>query len=104
MRKFYTYLLPLTIILACAPADESADMLIINGQVATMNPDQPEATAVAIKDGRILTVGSNEEIEQYRGDSTTIVDASGQFVMPGFIESHGHFSGLGSSLQNLNFL
>ena len=81
-----------------------ADLIIRNGTVATLNEVIPAAEAIAIRDGKILMVGDNQEINKLLDDSTTIIDAQGHFVMPGFIESHGHFSGLGSSLQNLNFL
>ena len=72
--------------------------------VATLNETMPVARAVAIRDGKILMVGDDKEVNKLRDDSTIMIDAEGQFVMPGFIEAHGHFSGLGSSLQNLNFL
>ncbi|MBK8503046.1 MAG: amidohydrolase [Saprospiraceae bacterium] len=81
-----------------------ADLIIKNGIVATLNEMMPAAQAIAIKDGKILMVGDDKAVNELRDDSTTIIDAIGAFVMPGFIEAHGHFSGLGSSLQNLNFL
>lgn len=99
------FLFFLLIILACRPApSEKADLIIINGVVVTMDEAMPDGEAVAVKDGRILAVGEQLKVMPFLGDSTKIIDAGGHFVMPGFIESHGHFSGLGSSLQNLNFL
>lgn len=91
------------LMLACQP-QESADTIIINGNVYTVNPDQPRAEALAIKEGKILAIGDQASIEELQGADTEVIDAEGQFVMPGFIEGHGHFSGLGSSLMNLNFL
>ncbi len=96
--------LSLLLFIACSEQADVADMIIVNGEVATLNPDQPEATSIAIADGRILEVSMTSLLEKYQGDSTVVIDAKNQFVMPGFIEAHGHFSGLGSSLQNLNFL
>lgn len=81
-----------------------ADLIITNGQVITMDVDLPEANTVIIRDGKIVAIGAASLLNDWKSDSTTVIDANGQFVMPGFIEAHGHFSGLGSSLQNLNFL
>ncbi len=83
---------------------EAADLVILNGNVVTVDQDQPEAEAIAIKNGKIIEVGDNSMIEKYRSESTKVIDAEGQFVMPGFIEGHGHFSGLGELLLNLNLL
>ncbi|MBT8218282.1 MAG: amidohydrolase [Bacteroidia bacterium] len=93
----------LLLFVACQPKD-IADMVIINGEVATVNQDQPTAQALAIKGDRIMNVGSDEEISKLIGDATEVIDANGEFVMPGFIEGHGHFSGLGNSLMILNFM
>lgn len=86
------------------PEQPIADLLITNGNVYTVDPAQTTASVVAIKDGRILAIGSEEDLADYRGENTELLDANGQFVMPGFIEGHGHFSGLGYALMNLNFL
>ncbi len=83
---------------------EGADIVILNGNIYTVDKDQPAAEALAIQGGRILQVGSNAEIQVLQGPETQVIDAEGQFVMPGFIEGHGHFNGLGYSLINLNFL
>lgn len=83
---------------------ESADLILYNAQIYTVNDAMPTAEAMAIKDGRILAVGDSATVFASRQESTEIIDTEGQFVMPGFIEGHGHFSGLGGSLMNLNFL
>lgn len=83
---------------------ETADLILINGNIYTVDSLQPRAQAIAVKGERILKVGSNEDIQQLKGDSTQIIDLDGKFLMPGFIEGHGHYAGLGSSLMNLNFL
>ena len=82
--------------------ENSADLVLINGNVATIEDSTSYATAVAIKGDRILAVGSTEEIEKLIGDSTKVIDLNGKFGMPGFIESHAHFVGLGSSLINID--
>ena len=80
----------------------SADLVLINGNVATVEDSIAYASAVAIKGDKIFAVGSTEEIEKLIGDSTEVIDLKGKFVMPGFIESHAHFVGLGESLINLD--
>ncbi len=60
--------------------------------------------AMAIKDGKITTLGTNDEILALKGPTTEVIDASNNFLMPGFIEGHGHFPGLGSSLLDLNLM
>ncbi len=97
-------LLLLAALWSCQPAGETADVIFINGDLYTVDEKNPRAEALAVKAGRIIAVGSTEEIESFRSDSTQVVDLEGQFAMPGFIEGHGHFSGLGQSLIQLNFL
>ena len=79
-------------------------MILINGKIATMDKNNPTAEAVAFEGDRILMVGSSADIEALKGETTKVIDLKGNFAMPGFIEGHGHFSGLGKSLINLNFL
>ena len=91
---------------ACQNSNQNqvADTIIINGNIWTVDTLQPTAEALAIKEGRIISVGSTQDIQQLKGEKTSIIDANGDFVMPGFIEGHAHLSSLGNSLQNLNFL
>ncbi len=79
-------------------------LLLVNGNFFTADSLHPHVTAVAILDDRILAVGSDADIKKLAGDSIRVIDLQGAFAMPGFIEGHGHFSGLGQSLQNLNLL
>ena len=107
--KFFLQLLTLSALLITAscgrPApQETADLILINGNIYTVDSLQMRAQAIAVKGERILKVGSNEDIQQLKGDSTQVIDLEGKFLMPGFIEGHGHYAGLGSSLMNLNFL
>ena len=83
---------------------EIADLVLINGQITTLDKTNPSAEAIAIKGDRLLKIGSKEEIQALAGDNTKTIDLKGNFVMPGIIEGHGHFSSLGNSLMNLNFL
>ncbi|MEE9372520.1 MAG: amidohydrolase [Saprospiraceae bacterium] len=81
-----------------------ANMIITNGKIYTVNEGQPWAEAIAISNGKILAIGTTKEIKQYKTGNTKEIDAQGNFVMPGLIEGHGHYSGLGRSLMNLNFI
>ena len=79
-----------------------ADLILINGIVATLDEINPTAEAVAIKDGKIFAAGSTSEIENYHGNNTQVIDLNGKFVMPGFNDSHAHFLGIGNSKQILD--
>lgn len=80
----------------------AADLILTNGQVATMDNGYPQAEALAVLGDTILAIGTSDEIDAYRSGRTRIIDLNGAFVMPGFIESHAHFLSLGRSLRNLN--
>ena len=81
-----------------------ADLLIVNGTIETMSDTVVDVTVIAVKDEKIIALGNESLIEEWQGEETKIIDAKGSYVMPGFIEGHGHFSGLGNSLQILDFL
>jgi len=85
-------------------SDEMADLVIYNANIYAVDTTYQEATTIAIKDGLILKIGSESDIEKLSDENTERINADGKFVMPGFIEGHGHYSGLGYSLINLNFL
>ncbi|MEQ8704074.1 MAG: amidohydrolase family protein [Phaeodactylibacter sp.] len=107
-RLLSLLMLPLLVLLNACSQDTStgttADTLLINGNIYTVDTLQPKAEAVALRAGRILRVGTTTDLMAFKDDSTEVIDLKGQFMMPGFIEGHGHFSGLGYSLINLNFL
>lgn len=79
---------------------ETADLVIVNARVYTVNPRQPSATAIAIKAGRFLAVG--DSVSDYVGAETRRIDVHGKAVIPGFIDSHGHMLGLGETLSSLD--
>lgn len=101
--KVFVLFFILSNFLSCAE-QKVADTIFINGNIYTVDADNPTASAIAVKGERILKVGSDQEIQKFSNEQTKIIDLNNQFVMPGFIEGHGHFSGLGQSLINLNFL
>ncbi|MBO4222474.1 amidohydrolase family protein [Bradyrhizobium neotropicale] len=65
-------------------------LLLVNGKVFTADPALPYAQAVAVEGGRILAVGSNEQVRALSGPSTRVIDAGGRLVTPGLIEAHVH--------------
>ena len=85
------------LILACFPWESTqmleADLIYHNGEVITMEPDRPQAEAVAILGEKIIAVGSNEEIMGHEGSETQVIDLGGRTLLPGFIDSHSHWIG-----------
>lgn len=110
---------------ACSqpPRHEAAELIITNGRVYTFSWDdpavdgspaanaphsangwQPDAEAIAVKDGTILFVGSAEEAESYRGSETRVMDVGGATVLPGLIDSHTHVLALGRIRSQVNLI
>jgi len=87
-----------------APAVDPADMVIHNGRVVTVDDNVAEAEGIVINGDRIELVGSNAEVEAYIGPDTEVIDLQGSLAIPGFIEGHGHFMGIGSNVMNLDLL
>ncbi len=84
---------------ACLGA-QPADLVLTNGRIVTLDTSRPEAQAMAVRGGRVVALGSNEEMARY--SAARIIDLKGALAIPGFIEGHGHFMGLGESKMNLN--
>ncbi|MFW6124008.1 MAG: amidohydrolase [Acidobacteriota bacterium] len=82
--------------------DKKAELILKNGQFWTADPDQPAAEALAVHKGRILEVGSWDQIQSFTGKETQLIDLEGAFVVPGFIDSHTHFLEGGLSLSSIN--
>jgi predicted amidohydrolase YtcJ len=77
-------------VLAGSTAFASPQLVLFNAKVFTADPTLPYAQAVAIEDGRIRAVGSNDQIRALSGQDTRIIDAGGRLVTPGLIEAHVH--------------
>jgi hypothetical protein len=88
----------------CAPDDrpEPADLVLTGGHVVTVDQNRPEAEAVATRGDRIVAVGTAAEIGAYIGDDTEVVDLAGRLAIPGFVESHGHYTSLGRARMILD--
>ena len=86
------------------PRVEPADLVLHNGRVVTLDPASPEAQAIAIKGDAIVAVGSNDVVRRHVGEKTRAIDLQGALAIPGFIDSHVHFTGIGQARRNLNLM
>ena len=89
-------------VLAQRPAPQPADLIVTHAKIYTVDDAHPFVSAMAVRDGRIQFVGSEREALLLRGPSTRVVDAGGQTIIPGMIDSHAHLFGLGTFLRNLD--
>jgi predicted amidohydrolase YtcJ len=94
-----------------SPSAALADVIFHNGSILTMETEQPEAQAVAIRDGSILALGSDEDILALQGPDTRVVDLQGNALMPGFVDAHthlfdnaGHYGADLETVQDLAFM
>ncbi len=79
-----------------------ADLILFNGNIVTLDSEQPRAQAVAIKNGRFVVTGSNEQALGYTGKGTVRIDLKGKTIVPGFIDTHMHGGSLGRCLSQVN--
>lgn len=80
----------------------SATIVLLSGNVITVDDEFSIKSAVAIKDNKIIAVGSDDQINGYIGDRTQVIDLAGKTVLPGLIDVHGHIHSYGRLLQNLD--
>ena len=89
-------------LLSATTKPESADLILTNGNIYTVNDKQARAEAVAVKGDRIVFVGSNAEAQKYVDKNTRVVDLHGNTVVPGLTDAHHHLSGVGFREMTLN--
>jgi len=92
------------LLFAGCSSEPTADLVLENGTVVTLDDEQPEAEALAAAGDTILAVGSTDEMESYVGPNTRVIDLDGRLATPGFIEGHGHFMGMGEAQMQLDLL
>lgn len=86
-----------------ASDDPVADLVILGGRILTLEEDRPEVEALAARDGHIVALGTRDGIEPLIGPATEVVElAPGEVAIPGFVEGHGHFLGLGDMTLQLD--
>lgn len=100
MNRLLTFLL-LSAGLVFGQGKPSAELIVTNAHVRTIDANQPQAEAFAVIGERIVAVGSREEIDQWRGSSTRVIDAEGRLVLPGFNDAHVHLLEGSATLTNV---
>jgi predicted amidohydrolase YtcJ len=101
MHKALLALFVLVTLATPAAQDGPADLIFHNAKIYTSDEAMPRAEAVAVRGDRIAAVGSSADILKLKGSATKVVDARGAAILPGLHDAHGHFMGLGASLQVL---
>jgi predicted amidohydrolase YtcJ len=87
------------------PAPEQlASVIYTGGDIVTINDSQPIAEALAIRDGKIIAVGTKADVDKYKGGSTKTVNLEGKTLLPGFIDAHGHVFNTGLQALAANLL
>ena len=81
---------------------QAADTILLHGRIYTVDRNHPWAEALAIRDGKLVAVGTEKEISGYRSTATKIIDAKGHLVLPGFTDCHVHFLDGSLSLERVN--
>jgi predicted amidohydrolase YtcJ len=76
--------------------DKNADLVVVNGDIRTMDPLVPRVSAVAIRDGRVTALGSDDDIRPLAARAARIIDAQGRLVLPGFQDTHIHLQDSGT--------
>lgn len=79
-----------------------ADLILTNARIYTADADRPFVQAMAVRDGRVAFVGSERSALALRGPSTRVLDLGGKTVIPGMVDAHAHFLGLGEALANVD--
>jgi predicted amidohydrolase YtcJ len=80
----------------------AADLVLLKGNIHTMNPNMPKAQAIALKGNKISFVGTNQQAKGYIGKKTKVLKLDGKTVLPGFIDTHIHVADYGRLLTWLN--
>ncbi|MCK0124451.1 amidohydrolase [Gelidibacter sp. F2691] len=102
MKKLVLLLLIATIF-SCENEKTEVDSIVINGNIYTVDDAFGKAEAFAVKDGKFLEIGSSEAIQE-KYASANVIDANGQTIVPGFIDAHCHFLGMGLNQQSVDLV
>jgi predicted amidohydrolase YtcJ len=102
MRHLPTYFALAALAPAVLGAQSSADMVLLNGNIYTVDTARPTASAMAVRAGRVHFVGSDADARKLATGSTKVIDLRGATVVPGIIDAHAHLLGLGNTLRRVN--
>ena len=91
------------VIMSCY-SQKQADLVIIGGKVATVDNNFSITEAVAMQNDKIIFVGTNKDAKKYIGSATKVIELNGELVLPGLIDSHGHLTGYGKSLEHIDLV
>ena len=86
---------------AATAAAQPATLVLRGGKIVTVDDAKPEAQAMAVRGDTIVALGSNQEIQPYIGRGTRVIDLKGALAVPGLIDAHVHFTGVGEAARNL---
>ncbi len=81
-----------------------ANLVIVNGKVVTVDEALPEAEGLAVRGDRIVAIGNSSDLRRFVGPATQLIDLEGRLVIPGFIEGHAHFKGVGEAQLDLKLM
>ena len=106
MRKWYLIMVGIVcavLIISCSP--KKADIILANGEVYTMEENHQWAASVVVSGNKIAAVlDDGEPFDKYVGPETKVIDMSGKFILPGFIDGHVHFNNAGALINDANLL
>ncbi|MBZ5621107.1 MAG: amidohydrolase [Acidobacteriia bacterium] len=92
----------LLFLIATVAFAQPADLVLRNGKIVTMNAAAPSVEAIAVRGDRISALGSDRDAQRWIGPQTKVIDLHGMLAIPGFIEGHGHFTGVGEFRMGLD--
>lgn len=104
VRRLSSYATLLALAPALLTAQKSADLVLTNGRIYTVDAVRPLSSALAVRGDRIIFVGSDVEARALAGATTRVMDLQGKTVVPGLIDAHAHLLGLGTSLRRVNLV
>jgi predicted amidohydrolase YtcJ len=104
LKRCATAFAVVSVVSAAAPSAQQlkpADLVLRNGKLVTVDNTRPVVEAIAVTGDTITAVGPNSEIERYIGSATKVIDLKGALAIPGLIDAHAHFTGVGQAAMNL---
>jgi predicted amidohydrolase YtcJ len=102
MRHHSTYVALAALAPAMLGAQSAADLVLVNAKIYTVDNARPVTSALAVRGGRVIFVGSDLEARTLANGATNVIDLHGATVVPGFVDAHAHLLGLGDLLRRVN--